>query len=410
MAHFKFKAVSADGKVTHGVLQKDTVGELALALAKDGLTPLNIDQIDEKDAANASSGGLISGFASVSTKTKDKITDFTRELAIMLSSSVPLDRSLSVLGNMEATDARISGIIKNISEDVRKGNSLADAFEKHKEFSGFYISMVRAGEASGALDITLTRLAEYLERSKALRQTVISALMYPAILLFVAVLSLVLLLGFVVPKFADLFDDMGGTLPLPTQIVMTAGNWVGSYWWLLLAGLAGLVWLAQTLWKKPDFKAWLDRKLLSLAIVGDMIAKIETARLTRTFSTLLQGGVAIVNALSIAHATVANTTLRSDLSSGIASLKEGGALSTTLLEKGNFPALAMHMIQVGEETGQLEEMLVKVADIYEEEVNSAVKRFLALLEPVLILGLGALIAGIILSILVGIMEVNELVF
>ncbi len=410
MAHFKFKAVSADGKVTHGVLQKDTVGELALALAKEGLTPLNIDQIDEKDAANASSGGLISGFSSVSSKTKDKITDFTRELAIMLSSSVPLDRSLSVLGNMEATDARISGIIKNISEDVRKGNSLADAFEKHKEFSGFYISMVRAGEASGALDITLTRLAEYLERSKALRQTVISALMYPAILLFVAVLSLVLLLGFVVPKFADLFDDMGGTLPLPTQIVMTAGNWVGSYWWLLLAGLAGLVWLAQTLWKKPGFKAWLDRKLLSLAIVGDMIAKIETARLTRTFSTLLQGGVAIVNALSIAHATVANTTLRSDLSSGIASLKEGGALSTTLLEKGNFPALAMHMIQVGEETGQLEEMLVKVADIYEEEVNSAVKRFLALLEPVLILGLGALIAGIILSILVGIMEVNELVF
>ncbi len=410
MAHFKYKAVSGDGKVTQGVLEKGSIGELTLELAREGMTPLSIDQIDEKDAGRASRSGLFGGISAVSSKTKDRITDFTRELAIMLSSSVPLDRSLTVLGNMEATDERITAIIKDVSEDVRKGDSLADAFEKHKEFSSFYISMVRAGEASGALDITLTRLAEYMERSKALRQTVVSALMYPAILLFVAVLSLILLLGFVVPKFADLFDDMGGTLPLPTRIVMVAGEWVGSYWWLLLAALAGLVWLAQVLWSKPDFRAWLDHKLLGLAVVGDMIAKIETARLSRTFSTLLQGGVAIVNALSIAHATVANSTLRTDLSAGIDALKEGGALSGTLLDRGHFPALAMHMIQVGEETGQLEEMLVKVADIYEEEVNSAVKRFLALLEPVLILGLGALIAGIILSILVGIMEVNELVF
>jgi len=309
-----------------------------------------------------------------------------------------------------ATDARLKEIIGAISKRVRTGGTLGDAFREHPEFSDFFVNMIRAGESSGSLEATLTRLAEHMERTKALKSTVSSALMYPAILLLVASGSLIILLGFVVPKFADMFDEMGGTLPLPTRVVMAAGNWVGSYWWLLVLLMCGAVAGVMNLLAKPEFRERLDRKLLNIPLTGDLVRKVETARLAHTLGTLLAGGVVLVNALSIALATVGNRTLRADLEQGVAALKEGKLLSNALIENSHFPPLAMHMIQVGEETGQLEPILLKVASIYDEEVSGAVKRLLALLEPVLILGLGVLIAGIIVSIMVGIMSVNELVY
>lgn len=407
MAHFRYRAISAEGKVTRGEIEHDSVERAAAQLARQGLTPVSIEPI----AVGGSRGGAdaLARLFSRRRGSQNAIAEFTRELAIMLSSSVPLDRSLAVLQGL-ATDARLKEIIGAISKKVRTGGTLADAFREQPEFSDFFVNMIRAGESSGSLEATLTRLAEHMERTKALKSTVSSALMYPAILLLVASGSLIILLGFVVPKFADMFDEMGGTLPLPTRVVMAAGNWVGSYWWLLVLLIGGAVVGVMNLLAKPEFRERLDRKLLNIPLTGDLVRKVETARLAHTLGTLLAGGVVLVNALSIALATVGNRTLRADLEQGVAALKEGKLLSNALIENSHFPPLAMHMIQVGEETGQLEPILLKVASIYDEEVSGAVKRLLALLEPVLILGLGVLIAGIIVSIMVGIMSVNELVY
>lgn len=407
MAHFRYRAISAEGKVTRGEIEHDNVERAAAQLARQGLTPVSIEPL----AVGGSRGGAdaLARLFSRRRGSQNAIAEFTRELAIMLSSSVPLDRSLAVLQGL-ATDARLKEIIGAISKKVRTGGTLADAFREQPEFSDFFVNMIRAGESSGSLEATLTRLAEHMERTKALKSTVSSALMYPAILLLVASGSLIILLGFVVPKFADMFDEMGGTLPLPTRVVMAAGNWVGSYWWLLVLMLVAAVAGVMNLLAKPEFRERLDRKLLNIPLTGDLVRKVETARLAHTLGTLLAGGVVLVNALSIALATVGNRTLRADLEQGVAALKEGKLLSNALIENSHFPPLAMHMIQVGEETGQLEPILLKVASIYDEEVSGAVKRLLALLEPVLILGLGVLIAGIIVSIMVGIMSVNELVY
>lgn len=407
MAHFRYRAVSAEGKVARGEMEQDSVERVAAQLARQGLTPLSIEPL--AGGASARGGDALARLFSRRRGAQNTIAEFTRELAIMLSSSVPLDRSLAVLQGL-ATDARLKEIIGAIVKKVRTGSTLADAFREHPEFSEFFVNMIRAGESSGALEVTLTRLAEHMERAKALKSTVSSALMYPAILLVVASGSLIILLGFVVPKFADMFNEMGGTLPLPTRIVMAAGDWVGSYWWLLLALIGAAVAGVSNLLAKPEFRERLDRRLLAIPLTGDLVRKVETARLAHTLGTLLAGGVVLVNALSIALATVGNRTLRADLEQGVAALKEGKLLSHALIANSHFPPLAMHMIQVGEETGQLEPILLKVAAIYDDEVSGAVKRFLALLEPVLILGLGVVIAGIIVSIMVGIMSVNELVY
>jgi len=406
MAFYKYKAVAADGKMARGVIEQPSISDVTDFLAQQGLTPL---KIDETASGNAVADSRSGGSFSLGGKVADQVTEFTRELAIMLSSSMPLDRSLIILQGLTHSE-EMADIISDVTDRVRRGSTLADAFAQHRAFSSFYVNMVRAGEAGGALDVTLTRLAEYMERSKGLRQTVASAMIYPAILLLVAVVSLIVLLGFVVPKFADLFSDMGASLPVPTQVVMAMGDWVANYWWLLAVVIGGSIWSFRQLLQQDEFRGKFDARLLKVPLVGDLIAKMEISRLARTFGTMLNGGVAIEQALSICLTTVGNRALQQDLHLSVAALKEGKMLGEILMERGNFPALALHMIQVGEETGQLEEMLLKIADIYETEMDGAVKRLLALLEPVMILGLGLMIAGIILSILVGILEINELVF
>ncbi len=407
MPFYNYKAVAVDGKMVNGVVEMPSIADATDFLMQQDLTPLKIDLTNSNSTVGIKKSN-VSWFSS-GGKIADQVTEFTRELAIMLSSSMPLDRSLSILQGLTHSE-KMADIIGDVTERVRQGSTLGDAFSQHHVFSEFYVNMVRAGEIGGALDVTLVRLSEYMERSKALRQTVASAMIYPAILLFVAVVSLIILLGFVVPKFADLFSDMGASLPVPTQIVMSMGDWVSNYWWLLAAVIGGSVGGLHKLLQQDKFRANFDAKLLKVPMVGDLIAKMEISRMSRTFGTMLSGGVAIEQALSICLTTVGNRALQQDLRIAVVALKEGKMLSEILMERGNFPALSLHMIQVGEETGQLEDMLLKIADIYETEMDGAVKQLLALLEPVMILGLGLMIAGIILSILVGILEINELVF
>ncbi|HZJ96180.1 MAG TPA: type II secretion system F family protein [Thiopseudomonas sp.] len=402
MAFFKYRAVNSSGKVVDGVMEMASAEQVVDALSRDGLTVMEMSETRQPAAKGAKQRRRPKR-----TNERDRILHFTRELAVMLSSGLPLDRSLSILEGL--SDDSAVELIKHIRDEVRKGKSLGDAFAGRSEFSPFYINMIRAGEASGTLEASLTRMSEYLERAKALRKMIGSALTYPIILFSVAVLSLVFLLAYVVPSFADLFTDMGGELPAPTRIVMGMGDFMANWWWLVIGGLVGVFYVAKHLLAQESFRETFDMRVLSWPIASDLVRNLEITRFSRTLGVLLQGGVPMIAGLAIARETVSNRTLRKELDTAVVALREGKSLSASLLAGQQFPDLALHMMQVGEETGQMEEMLLKVANLYEDEVGTVTQRLLALLEPVLILSLGVLIAGIIVSILLGILGVNELI-
>ena len=404
MASFKYKALNAAGKTVEGVIEQPTVDLAAHALAGEGLMVLSLE---EGKASKASGKRKAAGKGRRKGSASDRLLPFTRELSVMLTSGLPLDRSLAILAGMG--DEASVRLVNQLRDDLRSGKSFAEALSEHKEFSPFYVNMIRAGEASGTLEGTLVRMTEYLERAKALRKMIVSALTYPVILFSVAVFSLVFLLAYVVPSFADLFADMGGSLPGPTRLVMQMGDFMASWWWLVLGLLGGLYWLGKQRFADEGFRQKFDARVLDWPLVGELVSNIEMTRFSRTLGVLLHGGVPLVAGLGIAQATVSNRTLRAELDTAVGALREGRSLSASLLEGGKFPELALHMLQVGEETGRLEEMLLKVAELYEDEVGTVTQRLLALLEPALILGLGVLIAGIIVSILLGILGVNELI-
>lgn len=405
MAHFKYKALDAAGKTVEGSIEQPSADLAAHALASEGLMVLSLEESRAKKGAGKK--GAAGKARKKRGSSRDRLLHFTRELSVMLTSGLPLDRSLAILAGM-GDEASVQ-LVNQLRDDLRKGQSFAEALEQHPEFSSFYVNMIRAGEASGTLEGTLVRMTEYLERAKALRKMIVSALTYPVILFTVAILSLVFLLAYVVPSFADLFADMGGSLPGPTRLVMQMGDFMGSWWWLVLGGLAGVYWLGKRRFADEGFRQKFDERVLGWPLVGELIGNIEMTRFARTLGVLLHGGVPMVAGLGIARATVSNRTLRGELDTAVTALREGRSLSASLLEGGKFPELALHMLQVGEETGRLEEMLLKVAELYEDEVGTVTQRLLALLEPALILGLGVLIAGIIVSILLGILGVNELI-
>jgi general secretion pathway protein F len=270
--------------------------------------------------------------------------------------------------------------------------------------------MVRAGEASGALDQVLDRLADYLERVAELRQTVTSALVYPSILLFVSGLSVILLLVFVVPQFTVLFQDMGAALPLSTQIVVGAGDLFRNYWWAMLVVLAVIAVVLERWLQDEEVRNRVDHRVLGLPLVGDLVWKMETARLCHTLAALLKNGLPLLSALNLAKEVVANRKISGLLDEAADDLKHGRGLAAPLARLQALPDLALQMIRVGEESGALDGMLDKVAGIYERETRSSVQSMLTLLEPVLIIGLGVVVAGIIISILMAILGANELVF
>lgn len=416
MALYHYSALDRSGRRRQGEVEQPTVDQVVDWLAGEGLTPLEIREVSGPGARQEQTRGSDpSAAVSLSrlwpgrrkVRSRDRALHMARDLSVMLTSGLPLDKSLVLLEQM--TDPEGARLIADLRNDLRRGVPLADAFEARAIFSPFFISMIRAGDLSGTLEQTLARLADYLEKARLLRQTIAAALTYPVILLVVSLLSLMLLLAYVVPGFADLFSDMGGELPGPTRLVMHAGDFMSTWWWLLLGMGVVMVAGARRLWAQPAVRSRVDRRLLGWPLVGELICNLETARFSRTLGVLLQGGVSLVPALKIARETVANTTLRQDLEAADGALREGRSLSGHLITCGRFPLLATNMIQVGEETGRLEDMLLKVSDIYEGEVSDLTRRLLALLEPLLILTLGVMIAGIIVAILLGILGVNELI-
>ena len=404
MSLFSYKAVTTEGKAREGSMDGLSQTAVVERLQSMGLIPIRVEESAASANVQTNGGGL---FAK-NRISQDDVAVFTQEIATLLKAGLPLDRCLEILISLSASEP-VRQLMSQLREDVRGGASLSTAMDARKGvFTRFYLNMIRAGEAGGALDVVLQRLTEFMERSKDLRDTVKSALIYPAILVGVSVLSVAILLVWVVPQFSQMFEESGKALPLPTQVVIAAGDAVRNYWWaMVLVVVGGFAWFGKQM-REPASRLRWDRRLLDLPLVGDLIGKLEVARFSRTLGTLIGNGVTLLAALSIVKETLSNTVMSQGLTEVAAQLKEGKGLGKPLLETGLFPKLAVHLVMVGEETGKLQEMLIRVADIYDREVQTAVKRLLALMEPVLILGLGLVIGGIIMSILVAILSVNDL--
>ncbi|WP_295383763.1 type II secretion system F family protein [uncultured Thiodictyon sp.] len=401
MPKYFYKAVKLDGESVEGELEAADETSLVTQLQSQGLLLLE----------TRSAGGLRARLGRTRRRrlNNKEIGILTRELATLIEAGMTLDRSLQVL--IELTpEGHLVRVLSDLQERVRGGATFSTALEAQEgQFPRLYINMVKAGEAGGALDQVLDRLADYLERTAELRQTVTSALIYPAILLFVAGLSVILMLVFVVPQFTSLFNDMGAKLPMSTRIVVGAGDLFRNYWWAMLCVIALIAVVLERWLQDATVRARVDRRVLDLPLFGDLIWKMETARLAHTLSTLLKNGLPLLSALTLAKEVVSNRKIAGLLDEAGDELKHGRGLAGPLVRLKALPDLALQMIRVGEESGALDTMLAKVATIYDRETRNSVQSMLTLLEPILIIGLGVVVAGIIISILMAILGANELV-
>ncbi len=411
MPVYRYKAVSPGGELSAGELDAANEGEIVDRLRDQGLMPMQVAPAPGGTAGPARPGARAARRPLFEARrvNRDHLLAITRELATLLRAGLPLDRALELLIEL-APVPPVASMLQQIRDDVRGGKALSQALDARRDvFSRFYVNIVRAGEAGGALGHVLTRLADTMERNKELRESVKSALIYPVILIGVAVLSVMVLLVWVVPQFQQTFAQAGKALPLPTEVVVVVGTFLRRWWWALAAGAV----LLALWWRRhiaiPRVRGRWDARLLRWPLVGDLVTKVEVARFSRTLATLLGNGVTLLAGLSIVKETLGNSVLAAALDGVVARLREGKGFARPLSDTGLYPRLATRMIQVGEESGRLEEMLNRVADVYDREVALAIKRFLAVLEPALILGLAVMIGGIVFSILLGVMGMSELV-
>jgi general secretion pathway protein F len=401
MPHFSYKAIGRDGKPRDGTVEADGLELASRQLRAQGLTLL---KLEAGTAAAAGSGGKAGG----KPPGRQEILSMTNELAVLLRAGLPLDRALKVLIDMAAQPG-MSQLLNDLLTGVKGGKSLSQALQPYESvFGTFYINMVRSGEASGHLSEVLNRLVEYLENAKANRDTVISALIYPAILAVVAVLSIVVMLGFVVPQFETLFEDMGDALPPLTQMVISGADFIKSYGWVLLIILVGLGVYLRSWAATEQGRVSLDQRMLKMPLAGGIIFEFEVSKFARTVGTLIGNGVALLQAISIAIDTVDNRVIKEALGVLPPAVKAGKRMSVALEETEMFTPMVIQMIRVGEESGSLDQMMLELAKVFDDHVQSGVKRGLALLEPLLILGMGFIIAVIIIAILMGILSVNDL--
>lgn len=418
MPDFVWKAARADAQIVEGKLQAASLAQAMQQLRVQGLTPLEIvatgagggavTNLAPLPAGQAPGASRLGGLFKSKAITQADILVMSSELSIMLKAGLALDNALRVLIGMNAKPA-MEGLTQTILDDVKGGVPLSRALTRHPEqFGDFYINMVRSGEASGQLSEVLERLVEHMERLRTLRESVVSATIYPAILLVVAVLSIIGMLGFVVPQFETLFKGMGDALPTPTRVIMTLGHVFTDYGLIIGLGLLLLFWLLRLWWRSPAGRQQWQARALRLPLVGTLMLKYDLTLFARSLGTLLGNGVPLLSALRIATQTVGNVNLRQALEGVVPKVKGGGKMVDALKASGIFEPLAINLIKVGEETGRLGPMLLELARIFNRDVEIGIKRGLTLLEPLLILILGLLIASIIVSIMLGILSVNDL--
>ncbi len=404
MTLYRYEAAAASGELVTGemeALSQEIVVERLHAL---GYVPIRAD---------TAGGGLLSRlFAQPLTLRRARkpgnLVFLTQQLGMLLQAGLSLDRALDIAQTI--VEGKTEGeAVGAVLEMVRGGSSLADAMAAQNGiFPPHYVGMVRAGEASGSLDASLRHLAELLERSQAAREQVKSALIYPSLVLATGAGSIAILFGFVIPRFRPLFEEAGASLPFATRVVLALSDLFSQDGWLMVAAIVVAALLLRHYVHTTDGRRRWDARLLRLPLIGDLVTKSEISRFSRTLGTLLRNGVSPLTALSITQDAVSNVALRDAMSTVIASVKEGKGLSDPLARTKFVPALAVHLTRVGEETARLDEMLLKIGDIYEQETKRSVERLLALLVPAVTIGLGVVVALVIGSILTAVLSVYDL--
>jgi general secretion pathway protein F len=403
---FQYKAVTPTGEVQEGVLEAASTKAAVARLQDMGFIPIRAEETGGATAASIHEAAP-AWFTRRGVR-QDDIGIITRELATLLRAGLPLDRAFEILINL-AANPRISELLAKVRNDVRGGAPLSKALEAQKGvFTRFYINMIRAGEAGGSLPNVLLRLAEYMERAKALRDNVTASLTYPAFLAVITVLAVAILLGVVVPRFKPIFASTGKAIPFMTEAVLWAGDAVRNHGGAMLIVVAVLAYLALRRLRDPEVRYKFDRWIVTGPVVGGLFSRIEMARFSRTLGTLLANGVTLVSALVIVRETMGNAWLAEAVGNVARELKEGRGLGRPMMETGRFPMLAVHMIMVGEETGRLDDMLMQVAETYDHEVEVAIRKALALLQPVMIVIMAAVIGFIILAILSAMLSVYDI--
>jgi general secretion pathway protein F len=396
MAVFSYRSATRDGLVREGVIEAADEKAALGKLKNTGMIPLEIRAPREE--------GLFSRIRAKAGRAD--LATFTVELSTLLTAGLPLDRSLAILAEI-AEHRGTRETVQSLLASIREGNSFSDALLKHpRTFPRIYVNMIRAGEAGGVLDAVLEKLNEFLESSRELKEHVTSALIYPAILVVMGGISIVILLAFVLPRFSAVFQELGSSLPLSTQLLLSFSELLKSYGWIVLA-LCLAAWPAGRKYLASDRgrEQWDALKLL---LMRDLIVKLETARFCRTLGTLLAGGVPLLQALNNAREVIGNRIIASSVAAVSRGAKEGKGISGPLARAGVFPPLALSMIKVGEETGTLDQMLLRVAVTYEKSMKQAVKRFMSLLEPVMILVMGLIIGFIVVSMLLAIFSISDI--
>lgn len=403
MARFEYTALTPAGEVVAGELDGADAAAVIERLHEQALLPINAVEKNE----GVPSPWHLRWRAARSLSGRD-LALFSQQLARLLKANLPLDRALEILTSL-AGAGRAGAVIRHTLDRVRDGAGLAEAMAaQERAFPRAYISMIRAGEAGGALSAVLSRLADFLVRSEAMRQTVVSALIYPAVLVVVAAVSIALVLTVVLPQFEPVFRDSGAALPVSTQLLMFAGGGLRQYWWLMASAMVLAGFGGRLLLQRPGVVLRRDRLALSLPVVRELVGKFETGRFSRTLGVLLANGVAAPRALALCAGVAGNRIIAAAVEDAGSRFKEGEGLSAALARTGRFPGLAIQLIRIGEETGRLEEMCREVADIYDHEVERALERLLALLVPAITIVMGGLIALIIAGVMMAMISINNL--
>lgn len=400
MTTFHFKAVAADGKTRTGTLVGESQKAVARELTRQGLTPVHVG-VDAQRSLN-----FDVKLPGVGARRKD-ILFFTQELTTLLNSGIPLDKALSIAAEITERP-QFKEIIVDILRMLKGGKSFGDCLAAHPDyFSELYINMVRAGEASGALGPVFERLAEFERTRDELRSYIIGSMVYPALLVVVGLGSMFILMYFVVPKFAQIFTEARIQMPLPTLIMVETSRIVRTYGLFFIGGLIAFIIAMVSYIRTVEGRLWWDRVRLKLPVLGGALRKAETARFARAMGTLVANNVPLVQSIGISAKILNNKMIAGTLDSVAQGVKRGEGISGPLKKTGQFPPLAAHLLTVGEETGKLDVMFHRMADIYESETREAIKKFTSLFEPVIILVMGIMIGTLILSMLLAIASIND---
>jgi len=387
MPLYEYTAKNSSGQIMKGQLDAPSKDDVVNHIRKNRMILVSVREAPK--SINLSFGGK-------RITTRDTVI-FTRQFATMINAGLPLVQSLNILAQQTENKA-LKDVTRTVVYDVEAGNTLADALGKHpKAFSDLYVNMVAAGEAGGILDTILLRLATFLEKNDALIRKVKGALVYPGVILTVAAAAIAILLIFVIPTFQSMFASVGMELPLPTRIVIGASDVLLSYWWAMIGVMIALAFAFRAYYRTDGGRRRIDQALLSSPVIGDMLRKSAVSRFTRTLGTLISSGVSILDGLEITAKTAGNRVIHDAVMESRQSIAGGETIAAPLEKSKVFPPMVISMIAVGEQTGGLDEMLAKIADFYDEEVDVAVSALLSLMEPVMIVVLGVIVGGMVVA-------------